>query len=61
VGATFRTWGQKQQRFTEEELELSLKHLDTVGCRAAYARDQLLSERRKVLRTYEKWAMTGDK
>ena len=58
--ATFRTWGQKQQRFTEEELELSLKHLDTVGCRAAYARDQLLPERRTVINTYEKWAMKGD-
>ena len=58
--ATFRTWGQKQQRFTEEELELSLKHLDTVGCRAAYARDQLLPERRTVINAYEKWAMKGD-
>ena len=58
--ATFRTWGQKQQRFTEEELELSLKHLDTVGCRAAYARDQLLPERRSVINAYEKWAMKGD-
>jgi hypothetical protein len=58
--ATFRTWGQKQQRFTEEELELSLKHLDTVGCRAAYARDQLLPERRTVINAYEKWAMKSD-
>ena len=58
--ATFRTWGQKQQRFTEEELELSLKHLDTVGCRAAYARDQLFPERRTVINAYEKWAMKGD-
>jgi integrase len=58
--ATFRTWGQKQKRFTEEELELSLKHLDTVGCRAAYARDQLLTERRTVINAYEKWAMKGD-
>lgn len=58
--ATFRTWGQKQKRFTEEELELSLKHLDTVGCRAAYARDQLLPERKRVINAYEKWAMKGD-
>ena len=62
--ATFRTWGQKhtkKYRFVEEELELSLKHLDTVGCRAAYARDQLLPDRRKVISTYEKWAMKGEK
>ena len=57
---TFRTWGQKQKQLTEEELELSMKHLDTVGCRAAYARDQLLPERRKVISAYEKWAMKGD-
>jgi len=54
---TFRTWGQEQQRFSEEALELSLKHCDSVGTRAAYARSQLVDERRKVLDTYNTWAM----
>jgi integrase len=58
--ATFRTWGQKQKRFTEEEIDLSMKHCETVSTRAAYAREQLLSERRVVLRAYEAWAMKGD-
>jgi len=58
--ATFRTWGQDQQRFTEESLELSMKHVDTDSTRAAYARSQLFDERRRVINAYEKWAMKGD-
>ena len=54
--STFRTWGQEQQRFSEEALELSLKHCDTVGCRAAYARSQLLAERFRVLEAFSKWS-----
>jgi integrase len=57
--STFRTWGQEQQRFTEEVLELSLKHTDTNANRAAYARSQLFDERKKVLTEYSKWAMKG--
>lgn len=56
---TFRTWGQEQQRFSEEVLELSLRHFETAGTRAAYARSQLLDERRKVLDEYNAWAMHG--
>jgi integrase len=56
---TFRTWGQEQQRFSEEVLELSLRHCETAGTRAAYARSQLLDERRKVLDEYNAWAMHG--
>ena len=62
--ATFRTWAQKHQKqykFVEEELELCMKHCDTVSTRAAYARDQLFKERVKVIRHYERWAMTGKK
>jgi integrase len=57
--STFRTWGQEQQRFTEEVLELTLKHTDTNATRAAYARSQLFDERKKVLTEYSKWAMNG--
>ena len=46
--ATFRTWGQEQQRFSEEALELCLKHVDTDATRAAYARSQLFDERKKI-------------
>jgi integrase len=56
---TFRTWGQERQRFSEEALELSLKHCETVGTRAAYARSQLVDERRQVLDTYNNWAKYG--
>ena len=58
---TFRTWGQEQQRFTEEALELCLKHLETDSTRAAYARSQLVEERRKILVAYEHWLFSGDK
>ncbi|MDP6537621.1 MAG: integrase arm-type DNA-binding domain-containing protein [Gammaproteobacteria bacterium] len=56
---TFRTWGQEQQRFTEEVLELCMKHVDTDATRAAYARSQLFDERKKVLTEYSKWAING--
>ena len=53
--ATFRTWGQEQQRFSEEALELCLKHVDTDATRAAYARSQLFDERKKILNAYASW------
>jgi len=58
--ATFRTWGQEQQRFTEEALELCLKHVDTDSTRAAYKRSQIFTERKRIISTYEKWAMKSD-
>ena len=56
---SFRTWGQEQQRFSEEALELCLKHVDTDATRAAYARSQLFDERKKILNAYEKWLFSG--
>jgi len=53
--ATFRAWGQEQQRFSEEALELCLKHVDTAATRAAYARSQLFDERKKILNAYASW------
>ncbi len=58
--ATFRTWGQEQQRFSEEALELCMKHTNNDATRVAYARSQLFDERKKVLTEYSKWAMKGD-
>ena len=63
--STFRTWGQDQtksrtdtnQKYSEEALELSMKHVDTAATRAAYARSQLLEPRRRILEDYEKYAM----
>jgi integrase len=58
---TFRTWGQEQTRFTEEVLELCMTHKNNDATRAAYARSQLLDERRNVLAEYNTWAMQGKK
>ena len=63
--STFRTWGQDQtksrtdtnQKYSEEALELSMKHVETAATRAAYARSQLLEPRRRILEDYEKYAM----
>ena len=57
---TFRTWTQDETRFTEEACELTMKHLDTTSTRAAYARSQLLDDRREILNTYEKWLFKGN-
>ena len=64
--STFRTWGQDQtksktditQKYSEEALELSMKHVETAATRAAYARSQLLGPRAKIICHYEKWAMS---
>jgi integrase len=57
--STFRTWGQDKIRFNEEVLELCMTHKVGNTVRDAYARSELLDERRKVLAEYNKWAMTG--
>ena len=57
--STFRTWGQEQARSTEEVLELCMTHKNNDATRAAYARSQLLDERRKVLNEYSAWAVQG--
>ena len=66
--STFRTWGQDQtksktditQKYSEEALELSMKHVETAATRAAYARSQLLEPRTIIIGDYEKWAIKGD-
>ena len=57
--STFRTWGQDQQRFSEEALEMCMTHKVGNSVRSAYARSALLDERRKVLDEYNRWAISG--
>ncbi|MDC2963442.1 integrase arm-type DNA-binding domain-containing protein [Gammaproteobacteria bacterium] len=52
--STFKEWC--RERGVQEEIsELSMQHRDETGSRAAYARDQLLDARRKVINQYGKW------
>ena len=56
--STFKSWCQKGQ-VNDEVSELSLKHAETASTRAAYAKDQLLQQRKALINEYEKFAMPG--
>ena len=52
--ATFRTWTQECTNYREEVCELQLAHVNSDATRAAYARSELIEERRKMMSTYER-------
>ena len=56
--STFKEWC-RERGVPDELSELSLQHRDETGSRAAYARDQLLEGRRKLLDAFAKWTHSG--
>jgi len=56
--STFKEWC-RERGVSDELSELSLQHRDETGSRAAYARDQLLEGRRKLLDAFAKWTHSG--
>ena len=54
--STFKDWARiHAPNFRDEVSELQLAHVGTDATRAAYARDALLDERRKLMNEYEKY------
>lgn len=47
--STFKDWARKNPRFPDEWSELALAHINSDETRSAYARDELLAERRELM------------
>ena len=54
---TFKAWCMEEQ-VNDDVSELALKHCETASTRAAYADNQLLSHRTKLMSKYEKFVMS---
>lgn len=51
--STFKDWARSQTAYADEVSELSLAHVNNDRTRAAYARDELLAKRRRLM---DEWA-----
>lgn len=49
---TFKMWAQQQHNFLDEVSELALSHIGTDTTRAAYARNDLFEDRRRLLQSW---------
>ncbi|MBQ0719128.1 MAG: integrase arm-type DNA-binding domain-containing protein [Gammaproteobacteria bacterium] len=54
--STFKDWSRKDARFPDEWSELALAHVNSDETRAAYARDQLVSERAGMMQSWADFA-----
>lgn len=54
---TFKAWCMEEQ-INDDVSELALKHCETASTRAAYADNQLLRHRTKLMSKYEKYALS---
>lgn len=52
--SSFKEWARTQSGFSDEVSELQLAHVSTDATRAAYARDSLLEQRRRLMGLWEK-------
>lgn len=52
--STFKDWARSCTAYADEVSELALAHVSTDATRAAYARDELLPKRAKLMRDWAK-------
>ena len=58
--SSFKDWARSQgTRFTDEASELALAHVSSDATRAAYARDELLPERTRLMGDWAEYLATG--
>lgn len=57
--STFRTWAQECTNYAEEVCELSLAHVSSDATRAAYARGELLDQRRALIDDWGRYCEVG--
>jgi integrase len=57
--ATFRTWSQDKTSYPEEVCELSLAHINDDKTRAAYARSELIDQRRDLMNDWAAFVTGG--
>lgn len=57
--AVFRTWAQEHTAYVEEVAELALAHVNSDKTRVAYARSELVDQRRQLMRDWERFILKG--
>lgn len=57
--AVFRTWAQEHTAYPEEVAELALAHVNSDRTRVAYARSELVDQRRQLMRDWERFILNG--
>ena len=63
--SSFKDWARRMTRFPDEVSELALAHVNSDTTRAAYARDELMPQRARMMEAWAKYlrepASTGEK
>lgn len=59
--STFKDWARSSTAYADEVSELALAHVNSDATRAAYARDQLLAKRVRLMRDWAKYCATVPK
>lgn len=57
--SSFKEWARKATRYPDEWSELALAHVNSDATRSAYARDELLDERREMMREWGRFCYAG--
>jgi integrase len=57
--STFKDWARSCTSYPDEVSELALAHVSTDTTRAAYARDELLPKRERLMREWAKYCETN--
>ncbi|XKH00789.1 integrase arm-type DNA-binding domain-containing protein [Marinobacter nauticus] len=57
--SSFKEWARKATRYPDEWSELALAHINDDATRAAYARDELLAERREMMNEWDLFCRYG--
>ncbi|TQE90691.1 MAG: integrase, partial [Spiribacter salinus] len=58
--SSFKDWARNRTAFADEVSELALAHVSTDATRAAYARDELLPQRAKLMQAWAKFLREGE-
>jgi integrase len=59
--STFKDWARSNSAFPDEVSELALAHVNSDATRAAYARDELLPQREKMMKEWARFCRTAQK
>jgi integrase len=56
--STFKDWARTHTAYADEVSELALAHVSNDATRAAYARDELMPQRERLMRDWARWCRT---
>lgn len=59
IRSTFKDWALQNGRFPDHWSELALAHVNDDKTRSAYARGELIDERREMMAAWAEFCLTG--